>query len=474
MATEIIMPKQGQSVEVCTLVRWVKHPGDKVSVHDVVCEIETDKATFEIESPANGILLNCLAKEGEEIAVLTPIAVVGDKEEIIEFDKSSKNKNQLNNVNENLNDVNNPSNLKVNVSTQFPGKTDHLSKKQSSSELSGVQMVVASPRARRRANEVSVNLNSLNGSGPNGRIIEKDVTDMVADNLKLTSAAQKSFSPDLSIPDVGSGLAGRVTFTDLENMNSKLKKAYDSEIEEITGVRKVISERMQRSLLETAQLTLTASVNAEKLLSLRERFKESSNVAGFSAVTVNDLLLFAVARTLPEFPNINSVVKSNNGKLGIEKHNDVQLAFAVDTDRGLMAPVLRNADQLSIKELSRQAHNIAETVKSGVSNPDLMQGGTFTVSNLGAYGIETFTPILNLPQVAILGVGCVFLKPVLSDSSENIKLNETTNINSKIRFVRSLNLSLTIDHRIVDGQPAARFIKALTAVIEEIDLQIIT
>ena len=139
-----------------------------------------------------------------------------------------------------------------------------------------------------------------------------------------------------------------------------------------------------------------------------------------------------------------------------------------------MAPVVRNADQLSIKELSRQAHNIAETVKSGVSNPDLMQGGTFTVSNLGAYGIETFTPILNLPQVAILGVGCVFLKPVLSDSSENIKLNEKTNINSKIRFVRSLNLSLTIDHRIVDGQPAAQFIQALTAVIEEIDLQIIT
>ena len=297
---------------------------------------------------------------------------------------------------------------------------------------------------------------------------------MLADNLKLTSAAQKSFSPDLSIPDVGSGLAGRVTFTDLENMNSKSKKASDSEIEEITGVRKVISERMQRSLLETAQLTLTASVNAEKLLSLRERFKESSNTAGFSTVTVNDLLLFAVARTLPEFPNINSVVKLNNGKLCIEKHNDVQLAFAVDTDRGLMAPVVRNADQLSIKELSRQAHNIAETVKSGVSNPDLMQGGTFTVSNLGAYGIETFTPILNLPQVAILGVGCVFLKPVLSDSSENIKLNEKTNINSKIRFVRSLNLSLTIDHRIVDGQPAARFIQALTAVIEEIDLQIIT
>ena len=149
MAAEIIMPKQGQSVEVCTLVRWVKYPGDKVSVHDVVCEIETDKATFEIESPANGILLNCLAKEGEEIAVLTPIAVVGDKDEIIEFDKSSKNKNQLNNVNENLSDVNNSSNLKVNVSPQFPGKTGRLSKEQSSSEVSGVQKVVASPRARR-------------------------------------------------------------------------------------------------------------------------------------------------------------------------------------------------------------------------------------------------------------------------------------------------------------------------------------
>ena len=474
MATEIIMPKQGQSVEVCTLVRWVKYPGDKVSVHDVVCEIETDKATFEIESPANGILLNCLAKEGEEIAVLTPIAVVGDKDEIIEFDKSSKNKNQLNNVNENLSDVNNSSNLKVNVSPQFPGKTGRLSKEQSSSQVSGVQMVVASPRARRRANEGSINLNSLNGSGPNGRIIEKDVTDMLADNLKLTSAAQKSFSPDLSIPDVGSGLAGRVTFTDLENMNSKSKKASDSEIEEITGVRKVISERMQRSLLETAQLTLTASVNAEKLLSLRERFKKSSNAAGFSKVTINDLLLFAVARTLPEFPNINSVVKSNNGKLSIEKHNDVQLAFAVDTDRGLMAPVVRNANQLSIKELSGNVHNIAETVKSGMLNPDLMQGGTFTVSNLGAYGIETFTPILNLPQVAILGVGCVFLKPVLSDSNTNIKLNETTSLNSEIRFVRSLNLSLTIDHRIVDGQPAALFIQALTGFIEEIDLQIIT
>ena len=473
MSTEIIMPKQGQSVEFCTIVRWMKHPGDKVSVHDVVCEIETDKATFEIESPTNGILLDCLAKEGEEVAVLSPIAVVGDKGEIIKADKSTKNKNQFNGITDNLINLNNSSNSSGNISTGSTGNTNHLSEGKSSSEVSSVRTVVASPRARRRAKELSVNLDSLNGSGPNGRIIEKDVTDVVANHLKLTSAAQKAFSPDLSLPKVGSGLAGRVTFTDLVNENSKSKKPAIFEIEEITGVRKVISDRMQLSLSETAQLTLTASVNAEKLLSLRGRFKESSKAAGFSTVTVNDLLLFAVARTLPEFPNINSVVESNSGKLSIERHKDVQLAFAVDTDRGLTAPVICNANQLSIKELSISAHSIAEKVKSGVLNPDLMQGGTFTVSNLGAYGVETFTPILNFPQVAILGVGCVSLKPVLSDSKANIKLNETASLNSEIQFVRSLNLSLTIDHRVVDGQPAALFIQALTACIEEIDLQII-
>ena len=228
-------------------------------------------------------------------------------------------------------------------------------------------------------------------------------------------------------------------------------------------MRKLISERMRQSLLDTAQLTMHATADAEALVAYRARLKASAEQLQLRQVTINDLILFAVARTLPRFPELNAVVRGDGAGDRIERHRDVHLAFAVDTERGLVVPVIAGADRLSIAGLAGRAHELAAATQAGSISPDLLQGGTFTVTNLGALGVESFTPILNLPQVAILGVGALVLKPVLADLAQ-------PGTPQQVGYRRHLGLSLTIDHRVVDGAPAARFLQALAAAIADIDL----
>ena len=235
----------------------------------------------------------------------------------------------------------------------------------------------------------------------------------------------------------------------------------------ITGVRKLISERMRQSLLGSAQLTMHASADAEALAAYRARLKNSAEHLQLREVTINDLILFAVARTLLQFPELNAVVRGAGSGDGagdrIERHRAVHLAFAVDTERGLVVPVIADAERLSIAALSGRAHELAAATRAGSISPDLLQGGTFTVTNLGGLGVESFTPILNLPQVAILGVGALVLKPAAADLAQ-------PGAPQQVSYRRHLGLSLTIDHRVVDGAPAARFLQALAGAIADLDL----
>ncbi len=469
------MPRQGQSVEACTIVRWLKQPGDTVATGELLCEIETDKASFEVESTAAGTVLVHFAGEGEEVPVLTPIAAVGEPGEqpsapggraggapaaAPEQAAASGEPDTAPPVSSGPPDTGaGAGSVAVAAAVAAPepvGSGDAL-------PASG-RGPAASPRARRRAAELGVDYTALAGSGPNGRIIERDVVAAAQARPALTGAARAAAAAGAPVPAAGSGIGGRVTLADLAAAAAPAPAEAAPEAVEtvpITGVRKLISERMQQSVSDTAQLTMHATADAEALLAYRARLKASPEHLGLAGVTINDLVLYAVARTLPQYPELNAVVAGDQ----IERHRTVQLAFAVDTDRGLVVPVIGGADRLSIAALAARAHELAAATQAGSISPDLLHGGTFTVTNLGALGVESFTPILNLPQVAILGVGALTLKPVLADPAAAGAPDP-----AQVAWRRHLGLSLTIDHRVVDGAPAARFLQALGAAVADIDL----
>jgi pyruvate dehydrogenase E2 component (dihydrolipoamide acetyltransferase) len=221
----------------------------------------------------------------------------------------------------------------------------------------------------------------------------------------------------------------------------------------VTGIRKLISDRMLASLHTTAQLTLNAGADARSLQDMRRRFKESAEGFGLRDITVNDMVLFAVSRALLSHPDLNALYAGDT----LRHYSAVHLAFAVDTPRGLMVPVIRNAHSLRLREMAQEARRLAEGCRSGGITPDELAGGTFTVTNLGALGVQSFTPILNVPQVGILGVGSIVPGPVLAPDGS-------------VSFIPQIGLSLTVNHQVVDGAPGARFLQTLAEDIARFDL----
>ncbi|MFZ2362370.1 MAG: dihydrolipoamide acetyltransferase family protein, partial [Anaerolineae bacterium] len=339
----------------------------------------------------------------------------------------------------------------------------------------------------------------LAGSGPGGRIIERDVQTALASRPKLSPVAQAKLAEGGFVaPEKGSGPGGRVMTRDLRAVEGsrqvdkaevdketrerkETREETEVEVIEVAGVRRVIAERMLASMQTTAQLTLNASADARALQALRARFKGSDPAFGLQAVTINDLILLAVARTLPEHRDLNAHFQGDT----LSRFKHVQLGLAVDTPVGLMVPVIRNADQLSLRQLSAEAKRLAAACQARRVTPDELRGGTFTVTNLGGLGIESFTPVLNPPEAAILGVGNINLKAVArGDASLDSQRGESRVADplsmtgqrvaaldeTQVVFVPHIGLSLTINHQVVDGAPAARFLQALVRNLAEIDL----
>ena len=221
----------------------------------------------------------------------------------------------------------------------------------------------------------------------------------------------------------------------------------------VTGIRKLISERMLASLQSTAQLTMHTAADARALQSMRRKFKESPEAMGLRDVNINDMVLYSVSRALPQYTDLNALFVGDTVKM----HSSVHLGFAVDTPKGLLVPVIRNADALSLREISREAARLIAGCRDGGIRPEEMAGGTFTVTNLGTFGVHSFTPVLNVPQVGILGVGAIVPGPVMDAAGE-------------VSFIPQIGLSLTINHQVVDGAPGARFLQALAADIARFDL----
>ncbi len=405
MAIVVLMPKQGQSVESCLIIKWNKKIGDKVKAEEPICEVETDKAVFEVVAPEAGTILKIFYEEGDDVPVLNTIAIIGQPGENIDHLIPQKT-------------VSIPK--EEYVENQKAITPDESPKKTKPSLETGLMPI--SPLARRFAEKKGIDFSQLIGSGPGGRIVKKDIEKALSEGELLVSS------------------------TVSENYFGPVKEI------KVEGVRKIISERMLKSLQSTAQLTLNTSVDASNLLACRESLKSSPQLKGLSKINMNDFLLYIVANILSKFKNMNAHFLKDK----ILEFEQVHLGFAVDSPRGLMVPIIRNAHLLSLKEISKEARRLITACQEETILPDELTGGTFTVTNLGTMGIESFTPILNIPQVAILGVCNVSLKPIMKEG--------------KIQFIPHIGLSLTFDHRAVDGAPAAKFLQELNRLIANFNL----
>ncbi|MGI5174242.1 2-oxo acid dehydrogenase subunit E2 [Treponema sp. OMZ 840] len=472
MAHVLIMPRQGNTVESCIIVEWKKKEGDAVDADTTVCEVETDKATFEVPAGAAGTILKIIHPEGDDVPVLQPIMVVGNAGEdwtkFVDAGTSSESAGAAESVPAAQAPAQSPADAPA---PSAPAVQTLVTQASAAQTASGGHLAV-SPRARAAALKEVIDVSTLTGTGAEGRIIEADVLRAASQRPPLTAAAKEALRSGGAIPASGSGIGGRVTLEDIAAVASGAKavlaqgapagqtgcaasKADEYTDTPIKGIRKVIAERMMSSLATSAQFTLNASASAVRMQKLRERFKASDPAMGLSKVTVNDLILFLASRLLKDYSYMNAVKKDGV----VREYKNVHLGMAVDTPRGLMVPVIRNADTLSLAEISAQAKYLAGECQNGSISPDLLGGSSFTITNLGNTGIESFTPVINAPEVAILGVCGIQPKP-------------EANAQGSYDIVPHLSFSLTIDHAVVDGAPAARFMKALCLALKDIDIWI--
>ena len=435
MASAVVMPRQGQSVESCIITQWHKSKGDKVEKGDILFSYETDKAAFEEEAKDDGVLLDVFFDEGDEVPVLETVAVIGSqgekydnlvpaaarpvagRESIQEAGPAPGKPDPAAEPEEagpvpgkqdapEGPEITGPAHGRADAAKTVPGKPDAGTK------------IRISPLARKIAGSLGIPVRDIKGTGPKGRIIERDVRSAAAEAKPM---------------DTG-------------------KPGDDSKFTKLSNMRRLIARRMQESLQNSAQLTHHISADARKLLALRKEFKSSASPET-AGININDMVCFAVVRALKEYPFMNAHFEGE----GIRTFNKVHLGIAVDTERGLMVPAIRNADDMNIGGLAGRIRLLAEECRKGNIDPDLLnpENAGFTVSNLGAYGIEMFTPVLNLPQVGILGVNTITYRP--ADTGDGT-----------IAFLPVIGLSLTYDHRAVDGAPASAFLSGLKKEIENI------
>ncbi len=368
----VIMPKAGITVESCIIGEWKVKVGDKVKIGDILFTYETDKASFECESTAEGEVLEILYQDGDEVPCLEAVCKVG---------------------------------VAGGVAATATG-------------------AAVSPRAKKLAAQAGVDATAATGTGPNGRIIERDVQTLIANAPAAPAAA----------PAAPVAVAAPVAAAEAEAEYKDVK---------FSGIRRAISKSMHTSLSTMAQLTHNTSFDATAILNYRKVLKAAGGE--LAGITLGDIVLYAVSRTLLNHPDLNANMLDDNS---IRLFNHVNLGVAVDTPRGLMVPTIRHADEMSLLEISKAVKELAAECRSGAISPDKLSGGSFTVSNLGNMGVESFTPVINPPQTGILGV-CGTIDRVRKGKD------------GAIEIYPAMGLSLTYDHRAVDGTPAAKFQKEL-------------
>lgn len=406
------MPKAGITVESCIIGTWEKKVGDAIKVGDILFTYETDKASFECESTAEGTLLEIFYNEGDEVPCLVNVCAVGNQGE----DCSALRP-----------DAGAAPAAEAEEKPAEAQKTEEVAAPVAATTAVAGDKTAISPRARKLAERAGVDASLATPTGPNGRIIERDVRTLM-ENPVVTVAKEEA---TVAAP-VAQAAAVEEEYTDVK----------------FSGIRRAISKSMHTSLSTMAQLTHTNSFDATTILAYRKLLKAAEGE--YAGITLGDIVLYAVSRTLLNHPDLNAHMLDDNN-IRLFKH--VNLGVAVDTPRGLMVPTIFRADEKSLLEISKEVKALAAQCREGSISPDKLTGGTFTVSNLGSLGVESFTPVINPPQTGILGVCC---------TTDRVRKAA----DGSIQIYPAMTLSLTYDHRAVDGSPASRFQKELAHNLE--------
>ena len=408
MAFEVLMPQLGLTMEEGTVSQWVKHEGDAVKTGDVLLEITTDKLTNEVTSEHDGVLLKIVAQEGEDVPVKGLLCYVGQPGEAVGGAPAAA-----------------PAAAPAPAAAAAPAAAPMAA-------AAGGARVRISPLARKTAAKLGVDVTKLTGTGPSGRIRQQDV-------LAAASAPQAAAAP-APAPTAAPALDAKpVSKTGLELMEGDT-------VAKLAGMRKVVAQRMLQSHTEIPPVTQNTKVDVTELMKFRKMLMAETG----NKYSVNDLILKATAKCLRQHPE---VLVSLDGDQIIQRAH-VNLGMAVALDAGLIVPVIRDADRLGLDALSAAAKDLASRAKSNKLTPDEYKGSTFSVSNLGMFGIETFTPIVNQPDAAILGV-CAVQDELVMDDEGNISKHQV------------MRLSFTYDHRLIDGAVAAKFVMALRDLLEK-------
>ena len=439
MATVVIMPRQGQSVESCIITAFNKKVGDTVEKGDVLFSYETDKSSFDEPAPEAGKILAIFREEGDDVPCLENVLVIGnDGEDISAFVPKSEEDSVA------------PAPV---AAAEAPKAESAPTASQEAAPVATEGVGSISPRAKILAEKTNADLLKAVPTGPNGRIIERDVQTLVDKGLTVSGAAKDAYSSAVE----GTGINGKVMLGDLNAPVSAPTQEFVAPVAEfedvkLPNIRKVIARSMHQSLSSMAQLTLNTSFDATKLMALRASLKSGAEKLGLENITLNDMVLYAVSRVLLNHKDLNAHFMDDF----MRYFNTVNLGIAVDTPRGLMVPTVFGADKLTLNQLSKAAKGVISEAQNGTINPDKLKGGSFTVTNLGALGIESFTPVINPPQTGILGVDTI---------TRRIK-----EVNGEDVTYPAMGLSLTFDHRALDGAPAAKFLKELCFALENFDL----
>ena len=447
MAVELRMLQMDQTMTKGKIGKWLVKEGDTVTEGQPLLEIETDKVVHEQESPTDGVIAQLLAEEGTNVPVNALLAVIGAPgEEVPRVEADTA------------------------VAQQEPEQEEQVQLTQPKATPSPTPVALkASPAARQLAEKLAIDLTEVTASGPGGRILEGDVQRYIdlrgplpteAARLKASPLARrlaKEHGVDLS-SIAGSGPDGRIVRDDVLQVSPSTAPEtptvetpalqQGAEVIAMDGIRGIIAERMTLSLQTNASVTLHTEVDATDFVELRGMLNDKLQAREVS-ITYTDLLVKVVANALREHPRLNATLTDE----GIHLLPEINIGVAVALEDGLVVPVVRDADKERLSEISTQVKDFAERARGNQLTPGELQGGTFTITNLGNFGIDAFTPIINPPESAILGVGRILKKPVVH--------------NDEIVVRSMLTLSLTFDHRVVDGAPAAQFLQTVSGYIQD-------
>ena len=410
MAETITMPKLGFDMREGVLVRWVKNEGETINKGDVLAEIETDKATVEVESSASGVVRRLLASQGDSVPVGAPIAVVGTADEKLDDGPTAS--------------------VKPVASANSSEKTGNLQAKSQqatdqSQNVSEGSLLKASPLAKKVAREGKVDLSKVKGTGPGGRIVRRDVEAAVAGRAAPLAMAQPSFSPKSSIA---------------------VNPIPGDQLVKTTKLRQAIGRRLVESKQNLPHFYLSHEFNVDSLMSIRSQL--NGYVPDGVKLSVNDFVIRATALALRRFPNLNASLNGTE----IIRHGHIHIGVAVTVEGGLLTVVCQDADQKTISQISAEIKTMASRARDGKVKSEDVEGSTFSTSNLGMYDVENFSAIINPPEAAILALGSAREVPVVDGG--------------QLKVGWRMKATISVDHRISDGAEAAQFMQALAEFLE--------